>query len=82
MLDRHKPRLCRGCQAPMARQSDRCWRCDAAGSEPVAQSPRRSLQESTMHVLSTRARRQADGVRRGRRTNPRAADPRSPKTSA
>jgi hypothetical protein len=27
MRDRHLPRLCRVCQAPMARQEDRCWRC-------------------------------------------------------
>jgi len=29
MRDRHLPRLCRTCQAPMARQEDRCWRCGA-----------------------------------------------------
>lgn len=27
MRDRHFPRLCRSCQAPMARQEDACWRC-------------------------------------------------------
>jgi predicted amidophosphoribosyltransferase len=27
MRDRHFPRLCRSCQAPMARQKDACWRC-------------------------------------------------------
>lgn len=27
MRDRHLPRLCRICQAPMARQESRCWRC-------------------------------------------------------
>jgi hypothetical protein len=27
MRDRHVPRLCRACQAPMARQEDTCWRC-------------------------------------------------------
>src|SRR3954454_2792494 len=27
MRDRHRPRLCRSCQAPMARQEDLCWRC-------------------------------------------------------
>lgn len=29
MRDRHLPRLCRACQAPMARQKDVCWRCAA-----------------------------------------------------
>jgi hypothetical protein len=28
MRHRHVPRLCRSCQAPMARQDDACWRCD------------------------------------------------------
>ena len=27
MRDRHLPRLCRACRAPMARQEDACWRC-------------------------------------------------------
>ena len=27
MRDRHIPRLCRSCRAPMARQEDSCWRC-------------------------------------------------------
>ncbi len=27
MRDRHLPRLCRSCEAPMARQEDTCWRC-------------------------------------------------------
>jgi predicted amidophosphoribosyltransferase len=27
MRHRHVPRLCESCQAPMARQSGRCWRC-------------------------------------------------------
>lgn len=29
MRDRHFPRLCRSCQAPLARQQDDCWHCDA-----------------------------------------------------
>jgi predicted amidophosphoribosyltransferase len=29
MRDRHLPRLCRTCQAPMARQENGCWRCGA-----------------------------------------------------
>lgn len=27
MRNRHLPRLCRSCQAPMAGQEARCWRC-------------------------------------------------------
>jgi hypothetical protein len=27
MRQRHFPRLCRSCRAPMARQEDTCWRC-------------------------------------------------------
>jgi len=27
MRNRHIPRLCRNCQAPMARHQDACWRC-------------------------------------------------------
>ena len=30
MRNRHLPRLCRECQAPMAGQTDTCWRCGAA----------------------------------------------------
>jgi predicted amidophosphoribosyltransferase len=25
--ERHFPRVCRSCRAPMARQEDACWRC-------------------------------------------------------
>jgi hypothetical protein len=81
MLDRHKARLCHQCRAPMARQSDRCWRCHATSSKPAA-APRRSLRQSTEHVLRARARRQADGARRDRRATTRTSPPRSPKTSA
>jgi predicted amidophosphoribosyltransferase len=27
MRERHFPRVCRVCRAPMARQEDTCWRC-------------------------------------------------------
>ncbi|MGZ6565644.1 MAG: hypothetical protein ACXVH1_40030 [Solirubrobacteraceae bacterium] len=30
MRERHFPRLCRSCDAPMARQEDTCWSCEAA----------------------------------------------------
>jgi len=37
MRQRHFPRLCRACRAPMARQEAECWRCGikwAAEAEP------------------------------------------------
>ena len=30
MRGRHFPRLCRSCDAPLARKDDACWRCHAA----------------------------------------------------
>ena len=41
MRDRHIPRLCRTCQAPMARQEDSCWRCSAEWADEPA--PRTKL---------------------------------------
>ena len=42
MRDRHLPRLCRHCHAPMARQDDACWRC---GTEWAgADAPRTALE--------------------------------------
>ena len=37
MRERHFPRLCRHCRAPMARQEDSCWRC---GTPWVAEGKR------------------------------------------
>jgi hypothetical protein len=42
MRDRHFPRLCRKCDAPMARQTDACWRCGTRWvdkSVPTGDSP-------------------------------------------
>lgn len=36
MRSRHFPRLCRSCDAPMARQEDTCWSCGAAWDRPAA----------------------------------------------
>jgi hypothetical protein len=34
MRQRHFPRVCRSCQAPIARQEESCWRCGVQwGSE-------------------------------------------------
>jgi hypothetical protein len=35
MRNRHFPRLCRSCDAPMARREDTCWRCGAIYVEPA-----------------------------------------------
>jgi hypothetical protein len=41
MRERHFPRVCRSCHAPVARQEDTCWRCGAGwASEDV---PRTTL---------------------------------------
>jgi hypothetical protein len=42
MRERHFPRACRSCRAPMARQEDTCWRCGALWASGVA--PRTTLQ--------------------------------------
>jgi hypothetical protein len=41
MRERHFPRVCRFCQAPMARQEDPCWRCGARWASDDA--PRTTL---------------------------------------
>jgi len=70
--NRHQPRLCGGCGAPMARQTDMCWSCGAAWATPTADA-RRPLHESVAHVLETRSRRHVESIRRAR---PAAADAR------
>ena len=41
MRDRHFPRLCSHCDAPMARQQDACWRCGTLWASE--QQPRTAL---------------------------------------
>ncbi len=36
--NRHFPRLCRSCGAPMSRQEDACWHCGAVWDDTVAPS--------------------------------------------
>ena len=45
MRERHFPRVCRSCRAPMARQQDTCWRCGAPWA--TADTPR-----TTLHVIA------------------------------
>ena len=39
MRDRHVPRLCRTCQAPMARQEAACWRCGTRWADEDVPEP-------------------------------------------
>jgi hypothetical protein len=41
MRERHFPRVCRTCSAPMARQESTCWRCGAQWASEDA--PRTTL---------------------------------------
>ena len=41
MRERHFPRVCRSCKAPMARQQDTCWRCGSQWASEDA--PRTTL---------------------------------------
>jgi len=41
MRERHFPRLCRSCSAPMARQEGTCWRCGSQWTSEDA--PRTTL---------------------------------------
>jgi hypothetical protein len=53
MRNRHIPRLCRSCQAPMASDEDACWRCGvqwAAEDEP----------RTTLRLVSAGAPSEAD----------------------
>ena len=44
MRDRHFPRLCRSCQAPMAHQEGACWRCGTQwASEEASPTPLRAI---------------------------------------
>ena len=39
MRDRHIPRLCHSCQAPMARQEAACWRCGTRWADDDVPEP-------------------------------------------
>ena len=44
MRNRHFPRVCQACTAPMEAQEDTCWRCGASWtSEPQAAKPQAAL---------------------------------------
>jgi hypothetical protein len=67
MRNRHGTRLCHGCQAPIARQTDRCWKCgEDSTPDPRAAGRRRSLREKTALAQDVRARGHQDSNRRSR----------------
>lgn len=63
MRERHFPRLCRACQAPMARQEDTCWSCGSPwqieGEPPPAAPLSRRSDELRSPGASTETRRRA-----------------------
>ena len=60
MRDRHLPRLCRACHAPIARQNDTCWRCGT-------QSATEDRPRTPLHVIPGGA--PIDAVSRARAMN-------------
>ena len=55
MRDRHVPRLCPSCRAPMARQEELCWKCGADWL-PEIQPPRtpERVRGASEHVTAAR----------------------------
>jgi predicted amidophosphoribosyltransferase len=52
MRERHFPRLCRTCRAPMARQEDTCWRCGAQWASEDAPPTRLKVLAGGAHPVS------------------------------
>jgi predicted amidophosphoribosyltransferase len=68
MRERHFPRLCRACQAPMARQEDTCWSCGSRWQTegeppPAAPGPARSDEARSPGAPIEARRRAAAGNR-------------------
>lgn len=72
MRERHFPRQCHSCEAPMARQEDTCWRCGAewadghtAAPQPSVSAPARFLEpgEQTRETADVKARQAVGRVR-------------------
>ena len=59
MRERHFPRLCRTCRAPMARQEDSCWRCGAQWASEDTPPTRLTVLTGGAHA-ATDARHDAD----------------------
>lgn len=57
MRDRHLPRVCHHCHAPMARQEDACWRC---GTRWASEDEPRTALQLIPGVASDEARLHTD----------------------
>lgn len=57
MRNRHTPRLCRNCTAPMASQENKCWRCGVEWASE--EGPR-----TTLHLISADAPAQTEDAER------------------
>ena len=69
MRDRHRPRLCGHCHAPMARQEPACWRCGTRWASEAG--PR-----TAMKVIPGGARLDAEGwIDEGGTVLPEPVDP-------
>jgi predicted amidophosphoribosyltransferase len=55
MRERHFPRLCRSCRAPMARQADACWRCDTPCAPRVSSGSAAARREAAPEILVSTA---------------------------
>jgi hypothetical protein len=55
MRDRHVPRLCPSCRAPMARQEALCWKCGADWLPEIQPPPRpERVRGASEHVTAAR----------------------------
>jgi len=66
MRDRHIPRLCRACTAPIARQQGACWRCGVewsttAPSRPAADPIAAALVQAEAEARVSAERRNDEG---------------------
>ena len=61
MRGRHFPRLCRSCDAPLARKDDACWRCDEAWDDRD-DSPASPVSAGTPSAFVERAALTAQGA--------------------
>jgi len=60
MRDRHIPRLCRSCSAPIARQQDACWRCGVEWSSAEPSRPEFQLVAGALLRAEVEARVSAE----------------------
>jgi hypothetical protein len=61
MRERHRPRLCRSCHAPMARQEASCWRCGVAWMGVATTTPSTVASDDRTVIARPDADRWAEG---------------------